>query len=79
MVSEGYTGWSRRDTRGASSIGQMDKSEAWEGTKEYEREKEKEAEEEEEEAEEEDEDAVSQHHEGGQVGPTENLQKEHRG
>ena len=42
MVSEGFSGWSRRDTRGASSSGEMDKSEAWGGTKEYEREKAKE-------------------------------------
>ena len=40
MVSEGDTGWSRRDTRGASSSGQMDKSEAWRGTEEYVREQE---------------------------------------
>ena len=46
MVSEGYTRWSGRDTRGASSSGQMDKSEAWRGTKEYETEKEKEKKEE---------------------------------
>ena len=40
-MSEGYTGCSQRDTRGASSSGQMDKNEAWRGTKEYEREKDK--------------------------------------
>ena len=31
---EGYTGWSRRDTRGTSSSGQADNTETWTDTKE---------------------------------------------
>ena len=38
-MKESYTGWSRRDTRGASSSGQGDQNETWRGAKEYEYEK----------------------------------------
>ena len=35
-MEECYTGWGRRNSRGASSSGQRDKNETWRGAKEYE-------------------------------------------
>ena len=40
-MAESYTGWSRRDTRGASSSDQGDKNETWRGVKEFENESDK--------------------------------------